>query len=184
MNWENITYLNFGSAKQQKAYHCLNELQLFEKLKEYYPILTGSLPIDISIASSDLDISCKYQDADKFENRLLSLFKNESHFTIVQKEKDGYWVVIASFLYQDFEIEIYGSLFPVASQNAYRHMIIESRILRLLGEDFKHQIIQLKKDGLKTEPAFAHLLQISGDPYQSLLAFESLTDAEIMKLWE
>jgi len=184
MKWKDINYLKKGSAIQQKAYNCLTALQLFNSLNEYQPILTGTIPIDIAIDNSDLDIACRYLDADKFEHKLSSLYGKQPRFKIEQKEKNGYWVVIANFLYQDFEIEVYGSLFPVSSQNSYRHMIIEHHILQLLGKAFKQQIIQLKKDGLKTEPAFARLLQIAGDPYQGLLALASLTDKEITQLWD
>ena len=37
---------------------------------------------------------------------------------------------------------------------------------------FRRQIIDLKKQGLKTEPAFAKLLALTGDPYVELLSFE------------
>jgi hypothetical protein len=53
-------------------------------------------------------------------------------------------------------------------------MITEFRILQLRGEEFRHDIIALKKSGLKTEPAFASLLGLSGDPYEALLNYPAL----------
>jgi len=183
MNWQDISYLNSGSVIQQKAYLCLRRLHIFELLAEYKPILTGTIPIDISIDSSDLDIACKYEDADKFEIFVHALFGKQADFKIEQKKKDGYRIVLAKFFFQNFEVEIHGSLFPVASQNSYQHMLIEHRILKLLGDDFRQQIIQLKQEGLKTEPAFAHLLKIEENPYQSLLEFELYPDTKIIELW-
>lgn len=183
MNWQDISYLNSGSAIQQKAFRSLQKLQIFNLLAEYSPILTGTIPIGISIDSSDLDITCRFMDADKFEKKMENLFGQQKGFKIQQKEKNGYWVVVASFTFQNLPFEIFGSLFPATDQNSYRHMLIEHRILQLLGEDFKQKIIQLKKEGLKTEPAFATLLKIDGDPYLQLLDIEGITDTEILQMW-
>lgn len=183
MNWLDISYLNSGSAIQRRAFKSITKLQIFNLLAEYSPILTGTIPIGISIDSSDLDITCRFMDADKFEKKMESLFGEQEGFKIQQKEKNGYWVVVASFTFQNFPFEIFGSLFPPTDQNSYRHMLIEYRILQLLGEDFKQKIIQLKKEGLKTEPAFAKLLKLDGDPYQQLLDMEGVTDTEILQHW-
>lgn len=183
MNWQNISYLNSGSAIQKRAFKSLHELQIFELLAEYSPILTGTIPIGISIDSSDLDITCRFMNADKFEKKLESLFGEQKEFKIQKKEKNGYWIVVASFTYQNFPFEIFGSLFPATDQNSYRHMLIEHRILQLLGEDFKQKVIQLKKEGLKTEPAFAKLFKFDGDPYLKLLDMKGITDTEILQHW-
>ncbi len=52
---------------------------------------------------------------------------------------------------------------------AYRHMIIEYRILLEKGEAFRQSIVELKRQGMQTEPAFALLLGLKGDPYTELL---------------
>jgi hypothetical protein len=52
-------------------------------------------------------------------------------------------------------------------------MIIESRILKEKGIDFKEKIIKLKSSGIKTEPAFAKLLGLNGNPYVELLKLYS-----------
>jgi hypothetical protein len=50
-------------------------------------------------------------------------------------------------------------------------MLIEHRLLLKHGEAFKNKVIELKQNGLKTEPAFAKLLGIEGDPYEELLKY-------------
>ncbi|MOA62849.1 hypothetical protein D3C78_1883950 [compost metagenome] len=62
-------------------------------------------------------------------------------------------------------------------------MVIEDRLLRLFGEKFKQYIIQLKSNGMKTEPAFAKALHIQGDPYLELLSLNNWTDAKLRGLW-
>lgn len=183
-NWSDISYLKDGSPIQQKAYACLNKLGILDDLKDYNPILTGTIPIDISTKDSDLDIACKYIDADRFEQVVTSLYSKQSHFIIEQKEKAGYWVVVAKFKFEDFSIEIFGSLYPVAGQNSFRHMLIEDRMLQLLGEGFKKEVLKLKESGIKTEPAFAQLLNLEGDPFVSLLEMEAISDNDILNRWK
>ncbi|MNY83296.1 hypothetical protein D3C86_2259750 [compost metagenome] len=48
-------------------------------------------------------------------------------------------------------------------------MYVEYNLLSIHGEQFRQHIIELKKQGLKTEPAFAQALGIKGDPYLELL---------------
>ena len=82
----------------------------------------------------------------------------------------------------DFEIEVYAQNIKSTEQNGYRHMIIENRILSLGGDLVRQKIIELKKSGLKTEPAFAKLLNLEGNPYDELLKLEKLNDVEIRSL--
>jgi hypothetical protein len=71
---------------------------------------------------------------------------------------------------EEFPIEIFGQNKPTIEQNAYRHMIAEYKILEEKGEEFKQKIIELKKQGIKTEPAFGMLLGLE-NPYEDLLKF-------------
>ena len=80
--------------------------------------------------------------------------------------------VIASFETAGFKIEIFGQNIPVREQNGYRHMITEYEILQSKGENFRREIIKLKQQGYKTEPAFGLLLGLKGDPYSALLDYK------------
>ncbi|MGL4365226.1 MAG: DUF4269 domain-containing protein [Cetobacterium sp.] len=46
---------------------------------------------------------------------------------------------------------------------------------------FQDKIVSLKRAGIKTEPAFAKLLELNGNPYEELLNFEFLSNREIVK---
>nr|WP_255539722.1 DUF4269 domain-containing protein [Parapedobacter sp. ISTM3] len=77
--------------------------------------------------------------------------------------------IVANFFLDGFEIEIFGQRIPTRQQFAYRHLIVEHNLLNKHGEKFRQQIIELKRQGRKTEPAFALALGLTGDPYTELL---------------
>ena len=58
----NIDYLKSGTARQQKAFEVLNENLILQKLSDFTPVLVGTIPINIAIDSSDLDIACYWKD--------------------------------------------------------------------------------------------------------------------------
>ncbi len=167
-----IEYLKSGNQRQQQAYRTLKKLSVFEKLSNYNPILTGTIPIDIDLPESDLDIICECENYTKFSMLLTELFAPEKDFKIALSISNGLKSITAQFRTESFEIEIFGQNIPTVEQNAYKHMIIEQKILNKMGAKFKADIRKLKKDGLKTEQAFAKLLGITGNPYKELLKFE------------
>jgi hypothetical protein len=63
--------------------------------------------------------------------------------------------------------------------NPVRHMIVEERLLRLGGPEVREQIRSLKAQGLKTEPAFAVVFQLPGDPYKTLLQLAELAEEKL-----
>lgn len=69
-----------------------------------------------------------------------------------------------------FIFEIFGQSIKTTHQNAYRHMIVENRILKIAGKKARETIRDLKRNGYKTEPAFGAYLKVSGDPYDFLLS--------------
>ncbi len=179
IDFTSIEYLKNGNPKQQRCCTLLQELGIFEKLKTYTPLLTGTIPIEIDTDTSDLDIICEAHDYQVFDREVEQYFGNQAKFVVTKPKTStciGFW-------YKGMEIEIYANPTPVILQNAYRHMLVEYRLLRLFGEEFKRKIIELKKGGLKTEPAFAKLLSVNGNPYDGLLTFEQLTDEEILRKW-
>lgn len=179
IQYEDLTYLLSGSEVQQAAYHVLQQYNVMEILSPYTPILTGTIPIDIDIEGSDLDIICEVNDFSAFERLLRSEFGDFQDFILTNKIVNRIRRMKANFQLEQFEVEVFGQPIPVTKQNAYRHMVIEDRILRLYNEDFRKQVRSLKRKGYKTEPAFAMLMDLEGDPYESLLGVESWADEKI-----
>ena len=168
-HFDNISYLKGGTPKQRQAYEVLTQYQVIDKLVDYTPILAGTIPINIDIKNSDLDIICCFANENDFEDNVQLQFGKFSVFTIKHTTVNGQETIIANFMADDWEIEIFGQRVPVKQQAAYRHMLIEHHLLNYYGEEFRLNIVSLKEQGYKTEPAFAKALNLKGDPYQVLL---------------
>jgi hypothetical protein len=144
-------------------------------LQPFDPILVGTIPINIDIETSDLDIICCFENQHDFAKTVKDRFGTEEGFVIRKLNLQKNKVVIALFRIGSFDIEIFGQDIPTRKQNAYRHMIIEYNILTERDESFRQKIIALKQEGYKTEPAFALALGISGNAYVVLFAFEDVS---------
>lgn len=167
-----IAYLKTGSAVQQQVYHTLTTHDVLECLEGYSPVVVGTFPLDIAIETSDIDIACHCMDIEVFQARVQAHFKNCRGFTDLIFSLRTEQTYVANFILDHFPIEIFAQTIPVAEQYGYRHMLIEHAILLERGPEFKAQVIALKRAGLKTEPTFAKLLGLTGDPYESLLTYE------------
>lgn len=173
MDFLRIDYLKSGNQRQKRAYEVLTDLAVIAKLERFSPILVGTIPINIDTETSDLDIICCYENKRQFISALVRHFGHEEKFNFTEKIIRNEDAVVARFLTPDFAVEIFGQDKPTYLQNGYLHMIVEHKILIEKGEDFRLQVVNLKKHGYKTEPAFAHLLNLNGDPYDELLMYKT-----------
>lgn len=171
-DFTNIEYLKNGNQRQVRAFEVLTQNKILSNLSEFDPILVGTIPINIDIENSDLDIICYWKNKTEFIDKLNSVFRQENEFTIIEILLDNKESIVVNFRIQGFEIEIFGQNIPVKNQNGYKHMIIEHEILEAKDENFRLEIIKLKQNGYKTEPAFAFLLGLKGDPYAELLEYK------------
>ncbi len=181
IDWHDLSYLARGNPRQRRALRVLNALDIFCILRDYSPVLAGTVPLGIDIEQSDLDIICEVRDLDVFERAVKGAFGTRDGFHIEQVTFKGLATVFARFTFDGFPIEIFAQPRPVAQQNAYRHMVVEARLLAIGGEGARRAIRQMKRDGLKTEPAFARYFKVEGDPYEALLTLSSLSEEEVRK---
>lgn len=172
MDFCNIDYLKTGNQKQILAYDILTRYNVLSNMAEFEPVLVGTIPINIDIENSDLDIICYWKNKTYFKTKIQSFFGKEKGFRIRETQIDNQETVIANFIIDAFEIEIFGQNIPTKNQNGYKHMIIENEILVSKGENFRLEIIKLKQKGFKTEPAFGLLLGLKNDPYLDLLNYK------------
>lgn len=171
IDFTNIEYLKTGSQKQIQAYKILTQHKVLSNIAVFEPILVGTIPINIDIENSDLDIICYWKNKFDFIAKLQAIFSSKNDFMLREKLIDNEETVVVNFKIDDFEIEVFGQNIPAKNQNGYRHMIIEYNILQSKDENFRQQIIKLKQKGYKTEPAFGFLLGLKGNPYQELLLY-------------
>jgi hypothetical protein len=179
MNWRDISYLQRGSLRQQQAHRALQALGLFETLARFDPLLVGTIPIDLALPTSDLDIICEAHDLAAFERVLHAHYAREPGFVVERKRKWGGEVVVCDFEHGGFPIQVFGQSKPVEQQRAFRHLAIEARLLALAGDEARSAIRQLKASGMKTEPAFGRYFDLSGDPYLRLLELAEWDDDEL-----
>ena len=182
--WNNLHYLRAGSPRQQRAYVALHNTGLWELLHEFGPVLAGTVPLGTDIASSDLDVLCEVPVAAqaRFAALVQTHFGAQPGFRLAQRSIGGYATTVSGFRYKTELIELFGQALPTARQHGWRHLLVERAVLAAGGEAWRTAIRTLKQQGLKTEPAFAHLLGLPGDPYAALLALEAWP-TEVLHQW-
>ncbi len=179
-----IEYLVHGNERQKKAYTAIQAIDLFQTLSKYSPILAGTIPLDIDTELSDLDIICHSSDLDKFIELVSKSYGKlpafESYKFIVRGEVSA----VVRFEAESFAFELFCQRIPVLQQNAVLHLQVEARLLSLAGVVAKNAIRDLKKSGIKTEPAFAKYFNIQGDPYDELAKMAYLSDEDLLKFYK
>lgn len=171
-HFKNITYLKEGNERQQKLYRLLKSHNILEQLEEFDPIVVGTIPIEIDIESSDVDIVLYAENSDALIAILKDRFSEWEAFQITRTEGKNE-VVVCNFILENTPFELYATTIPTDQQPGYLHMVKEYEILCREGREFKQKISDLKRQGIKTEPAFCKLLGLTGeDPYQELLELD------------
>lgn len=182
-----IEYLNLGSERQRQAYRALKSLDLFKTIasprsEEFgggdLAALAGSIPLDIALDESDLDVITSASDLKLFATFLKNEFSHLESFRSTRGIVLGVPTLMTSFFYEGETIEVFTQNVPVPAQNAVVHLLIEERLLLLGGPVLREKIMGLRRSGLKTEPAFGEALGLE-DPYRELLDLENFSDNEL-----
>lgn len=156
---------------------------VLERLAAFDPHVAGTPPLGLDLPSSDIDILCHAPDPAQFAGAVWRAFADRPGFAMWQwRGKDR--PIVARFHCADWVFELFGEARPVAEQLGWRHFRIEQRLLALGGAGFRDAVLALRRAGAKTEPAFAQLLGLAGDPYAALLSLEPLDDAALLqRIW-
>jgi hypothetical protein len=164
-----IDYLKSGSPMQRHGHRALTSSAVLSDLAAYQPLLAGTLPLNLFTPQSDLDILCYAPVLSAFTGDLQTYGRTKDRFRLRQTVIGGVPTVIGQFRFMAFDFEIFGQPVPIKEQAGYRHLVVEHRLLAKHGASLFEEVLRLKMAGIKTEPAFAHVLQLPGDPYQALL---------------
>lgn len=159
----------------------LTRARVFETLATYDPHHVGTWPIGLAIETSDADIAVCAPDLEAFRADAERAFGRFRNFTITARD-GAPPALITRFTLDKLKVEIFAAPMPVRQQNGWRHMLIEARLLALAAPEFRTAIVTAKRDGLKTEPAFAHILGLAEDPYDAVLALENKSDGMLSAL--
>ncbi|GGE40876.1 alpha/beta hydrolase [Agaricicola taiwanensis] len=158
----------------------LARLGILKTLEAFDPHVAGTLPLGIDIPGSDIDILCHAPAPDRFASLLWRTYAGFTDFSLRQWRGNGR-PIITTFEAEGWPFEIFGSPQPVAEQLGWRHFKVERRLLAQGNSAFRDKVMALRHVGAKTEPAFAQVLGLEGDPYQALLDLEILDDAGLRK---
>jgi len=180
LNWHDITYLQHGSGPQRQAYHVLQRHALLGHLAAYAPVLVGTFPLDLTVPGSDLDIICEAPNLAAFRQTLAAFAAYPNYAVRLASTAEP--ALVASFEVEGLAVEVFGQDLPTARQNGYRHLVVEARLLAAGGAALRQRVLALKTKGVKTEPAFAQVLGLAGDPYQALLVLEACDEAVLAAL--
>lgn len=180
-DFRGLDRLMSASSRGCQAAEILQKFRIMDILSDFDPVVAGTLPIGIDTTSSDIDILCHASDLDRFRKFVMSRLNTFAQFSCHDRaatENVGAAVVVR-FVCGGFPVEIFATNCPVMSQFGFLHMLVEARILHLMGPDFAKGVLALKMAGVKTEPAFAQLLGLDGDPYILLGEMADMTPGEM-----
>lgn len=156
----------------------LRSSAVLERLAAFDPHVAGTLPLGVEVEDSDVDVLCCALHPAQFAKVLWENFSECDGFAVHQWA-GGERAVVARFDWQGWPFEVFGSTQPVREQRGWRHFEVERRLLALGGERLRAAVLAERRAGLKTEPAFARVLGLTGDPYEALLALQSLADRDL-----
>ena len=178
-DWRDTAWLSGGTLSQRQAHAALTGTNVPGLLEPFDPVLAGTIPLDIDVDGSDLDIICCVPDATRFAMIVNDAFSGCDGYVLRRGPVQDELTTLVRFRAAGCLFEIFGQDKPVALQAAVVHLDVEARLLDFGGELAKQRVRALKRSGLKTEPAFATWLGLSGDPYQALYALGGAADAEL-----
>lgn len=159
----------------------LRRSRVLEHLRAFDPHVVGTLPLGIAVPGSDIDIVCHAPDAVSLAKALWIHLRGEAGFVLYQWS-GAVRPIVARFEAHGWPFEIFGSADPVHDQPGWRHFEVERRLLDLGGPAFRSAVMALRRNGTKTEPAFAAVLGLPGDPYAALFDLCGRPDEELVGL--
>ena len=161
----------------------IGDLGLLDRLARFDPVVIGTPPLGLSVDNSDIDVACSWPDLKQFSVTAARAFGSNENFSVSSEEIRGEPSSIASFRSHGWEIEVFCQNIATDQQWGVRHFRVERRLLDI-APWLHATVLDLKRSGVKTEPAFASALGLAGDPYEAVLELDRWSDAALRDLVE
>lgn len=156
--------------KNELVFSAIQELGILLSYKEFYPLIAGTFPLGVNTDSSDVDVLLHSSDLDGLSKSFERDFSSYEDFELKRKVKRDKDSLICKFKFQKVEFELFAQDTITPQNIAFQHYLVEEKLLKYKGSTFFHKVRNLRRqEGLKTEPAFARVLGLAGDPYIELL---------------
>lgn len=166
---------------QSSLFSAIKSSNILKDLKPFNPIVVGTFPLGLHMEHSDVDVALSHTNLQEVQETCLKCYSHLPGFqmhTACILERDR---LVVRFQWEGIAFELFAQTQPTFSQNGYRHMIIEERLLKVGGSEFFERVLSLRKQGLKTEPAFAEAMDLKDpDAYAGLLALWQETDEQLL----
>lgn len=150
----------------------LGSIGALSALAQFDPYIAGTPPLGLGLADSDIDVLCHASDPMQFTLTIWTAYSSCPGFAVWQSVS-GDRPVVAKFRADGWTLELFGLPQPVQEQTGWRHFRVEQRLLSMGGTRLRTLVMDQRRAGLKTGPAFAAVLKLSGKPYQALLDLET-----------
>ena len=158
----------------------MRQLNLLDELAGYDPVVIGTPPLGLDVANSDIDVACSAADLADFERHAIQQFSCFECFRAQRLLVRGEPTVLVRFRAHEWDFELFCQRLPTAQQWGVRHFRVERRLLDLLP-GLRARVRALRREGLKTEPAFARALGLSGDPYEAVAQLAERSDGWLLE---
>lgn len=162
-----------------KVWQAIGESKILKLLKDLNPLIAGTFPLGVDIATSDVDILVETKNLTDLEGLLKQNYGSCEAFALSRIDMDHLPTLICNFTFNGIPFEVFAQDRPAVKQTAYRHFLIEERLLKFGGDAFYQKVLQARAFGLKTELAFGEVLNLELDPYVTLLNLQKLPSGSL-----
>lgn len=152
---------------------------VLRSLRDYDATVAGSWPIGLALPGADVDVICQAASLDDFARACRMRYRHMPSYREEHADSDPP-AHLCRFQDQGLIFEVFGQDQPVREQRAYRHMLIEARLLHLGGARLRQAVLARKRQDLNTEAAFVDILGMVGNPFEALLQLEDKSDEKLI----
>lgn len=165
--------------KNTKVWNAILNSKILEIFAKNQPLIAGTFPLNVEVETSDVDILLQSTELEAVKLTLNNHFGACQEFSQHTKVIDDLDSLVCHFVFNDVPFEVFVQNKEPVRQTAYLHFLVEERLLKLGGKDFKDKVAEERGKGSKTELAFTTVLGLTEDPFRALLKLQGMTASEL-----